>query len=189
MAGETPRTDDLIARLDSERPGMSTRLIATTNLARQLERELAQEREARKAAETALEVRLQERHALAEKCLEYRERAELAESKLAAGMAGVPEEPIRFAWSETGMGKPSKDDAHKWVDAKDYDTLRNRAAGMAKDAKRYRWLRDNMTFQARLVEDGATTASARYRRWYHDSAQLEANTLDQAIDSALREGV
>lgn len=86
------------------------------------------------------------------------------------------EKPIRFAWTENGMGKPSEDDAHTWVDAKDYDALRAHAAAMARDAGRYRFLKE------RLKVPGAMYRFLRLNDW---SVETDLRDIDGAIDKAM----
>jgi hypothetical protein len=58
-------------------------------------------------------------------------------------------------------------------------------AAYKRDALRYRWLRDNTTWRNCTVPSDKALISYVVKRWYHDSAILEAKTLDAAIDSAM----
>jgi hypothetical protein len=56
-----------------------------------------------------------------------------------------------------------------------------------KDAARYRWLRDNITYTniGSTSKCDGTLITPLSRRWYHDSKHLGANTIDAAIDAAM----
>ena len=55
---------------------------------------------------------------------------------------------------------------------------------MAADAARYRWLRHHSTYTTVTPCIHGEVAGPSRMRWYHDSYQLQAFTLDAAIDAA-----
>jgi len=103
-----------------------------------------------------------------------------------ASATPAPQEPV--AWRQVVHGYLDQGD---W----DRDTLeallnddRLSATPDALDARRYRWLRKNMTYKniGTHSEDGTgKLISPLARRWYHDTQDLASDTLDAAIDAAL----
>jgi len=68
------------------------------------------------------------------------------------------------------------------------DSLRSQPAG-GRDAERYRWLREHVTF---TEQETLSPLKVYYRRWYHDTTyRPEADTasgmFDAAIDAAMKE--
>lgn len=59
---------------------------------------------------------------------------------------------------------------------------------LAADAARYRWLKANMTY----VELGTYRApnselvSPMSRRWYHQTTDMQSNTIDELADKAMK---
>lgn len=73
--------------------------------------------------------------------------------------------------------------------AAERDRLEAESERLREDAERYRWLRDNMTFHdINPYATGTGILTPVYRKWFHDSNALHANTLDAAIDAARKEG-
>jgi len=60
---------------------------------------------------------------------------------------------------------------------------------MAADAARYRWLRHHSTYTTVTPCIHGEVAGPSRMRWYHDSYQLQAFTLDAAIDAAIKSGL
>ena len=60
-----------------------------------------------------------------------------------------------------------------------------RAEASERDAKRYRWLRENMTHHNCHPGGRPVLYDTSKRLWYHATDDLQADTLDAAIDSAL----
>lgn len=52
------------------------------------------------------------------------------------------------------------------------------------DAQRYRWLKDHSTYTTVTPRIHGDAIGPSRMRWYHDSHQLHAFTLDAAIDAA-----
>lgn len=81
------------------------------------------------------------------------------------------------------------------IDARDIELARAQARiaeleverdALRKDAERYRWLRENMTYR----DLGTTSRDGKLeypltRRWYHDTANQRDATIDAAIDAAM----
>lgn len=182
MKSETPRTDALLEAhrlqsalflgLKSDWKHHAVRQVKEViEHARQLERELAAEREAREECRKLL-------HAEHDAHMQCHQRAELAESTLAA--AGMPGEPkIMGHITEDCVNTFGKADPTKFLPLvlkSDYDALRAHANGLAADAKRYRWLRS-----------AAPDFSVMIPR-IHGHIGFSHQALDEKIDASLSAG-
>lgn len=67
---------------------------------------------------------------------------------------------------------------------REYADLHVECARLRADAERYRWLLKNSTYTNGVRCIHGQAVGPAYRRWYHDSSALQADTLDAAIDAA-----
>lgn len=97
-------------------------------------------------------------------------------------------EPIRFAWTATGM-RPSETQhgATRYISEHEYDRI---VAALRKDAERYHFLKRKCIVQNAPTREGPAFQELRFKgKMFHDwRYALDHISLDDAIDDAIARG-